>query len=66
MKKWVLLLLFFVSYKTQTPNGKFFWTRTTEGFTAFYEATEFIEKLFINPLITEIKIEKLNGTNRGN
>lgn len=57
MKKWLLLILFIVSWKTQLPSGFCFWT-VSEGFVTFYEATDFIDKLFVNPNIKEIRLKK--------
>ena len=59
MKNYLIILLFIVSWKTKLPNGSFFWS-TTEGFNTFYDATEFIEKLLVNPSIKEIKLKKEN------
>jgi len=39
------------------PNGAFFWS-TSSSFDTFYDATQFIEHLFVNPNITEIKMKK--------
>lgn len=56
MKKW-LFLIFIVSWKTQLPNGGYFWA-SAPGFSVFYDATDFIDKLFVNPNVKEVKIVK--------
>lgn len=56
MRKW-LLLVFIVSWKTQLPHGGFFWS-SAQNFSTFYDATDFIDKLFANPNIKEIKLVK--------
>lgn len=57
MRGWIAAFLFFVSWKTQTPTGSFFWTAEHEGFQEFYQAANFAESLFINPTIKQIRID---------